>query len=91
MILDMQQTIWYVALGLLGGSTYVLVEVAKTWRDLTTFSAVKRYILGGIVGFLYQIGHSEYNWPNNLMCFVSGYAGVHFVQALVRRYEERGS
>lgn len=79
----------FVLLGLLGGFTFILVEKAEKWEDLVTFFAFKRYVLGGIVGFLYHLGYSDWSLPDGLMCFVSGYMGTHFIEALVRRYEER--
>lgn len=81
--------LWFVALGALGGFTYILMEKAEKWADLITFFAVKRYILGAIVGYLYNMGYSEWSFPDGLMCFVSGYAGTTFIQSLVNRYEER--
>ena len=82
------EVIVFVLLSLLGGFTYILVEIAKTWKDLVTFFAFRRYILGAIVGYLYHIAYSTWTVPNSLMCFVSGYMGVHFINALVRRYDE---
>jgi len=77
--------LWFVFMGFLGGVTYVLMEVAKKWEDLITFSAFKRYALGAIIGFVYDIGYSTHNFPNGLMCFVSGYAGTTFIESLVNR------
>jgi len=86
MVLSFPEVIVFVLLGLLGGFTYILVEVAKKWEDLLTFSAFRRYALGAIVGYLYHIGYSTWTLPNSLMCWVSGYMGTHFIEALVRRY-----
>ena len=83
---DPALTLWYVFLGFLGGFTYILVEKAEKVEDLIAFYAFKRYVLGGIVGFLYNIGHSEHGFPNSLMCFVSGYAGVTFIQSIINRF-----
>ena len=79
------EILWFVLLGLLGGFTYILIEKAEKWEDLVKFYAFKRYILGGIVGLLYMIGHSEHSFPNSLMCFVSGYAGTTFIQGIIKR------
>ncbi len=87
MVLSIPEVVIFVFLGLLGGFTYILVEVAKKWEDLLTFSAFRRYALGAIVGYLYHIGYSTWTLPNSLMCWVSGYMGTHFIGALVRRYE----
>lgn len=85
----LSNVLWFVALGALGGFTYILMEKAEKWADLVTFFAFKRYVLGAIVGYLYNTGYSEWSLPDGLMCFVSGYAGTTFIQSLVRRYEER--
>lgn len=79
----------FVALGALGGFTYILMEKAEKWADLVTFFAFKRYVLGAIVGYLYNMGYSTWSFPDGLMCFVSGYAGTTFIQSLVSRYEDR--
>lgn len=76
----------FVLLGLLGGIVYILLERAEGWEDLVCFYAFKRYALGGIVGLLYHIGHSEHGFPDSLMCFVAGYAGTTFIESLVKRY-----
>ena len=78
------QVLWFVVLGLLGGVTYIIVNSEK-WADLKTFSAYKRYVIGGIVGFLYNILYSDYSFPNSIMCFVAGYMGVTFIEGLLNR------
>ncbi len=85
--MQVPEVIVFVLLGLLGGFTYILVEVAQKWDDLLIFSAFRRYAIGAIVGYLYHIAYSIWTVPNSIMCFVSGYSGVHFINALVRRYE----
>ena len=79
------EILWFVFLGLLGGLTYIVME-SESWNDLITYNAFKRYLLGAIVGFLYNILHSEYSYPNSMMCFVSGYAGTTFIESLSQRY-----
>lgn len=83
----MMKILYFVLLGLCGGFTFILIEVAKKWEDLITFFAFKRYVLGSIVGGLYHIGYSTWTLPNSLMCFIAGYAGTTFINALVKRYE----
>jgi len=80
-----EEVLWFIFLGFLGGAAYVLMEKAKKWSDLIAFPAFKRYALGAIVGFIYNIGYSTHNFPNGLMCFVSGYAGTTFIESLVNR------
>ena len=81
------QFAYFTFLGLLGGFTYIIMEVAKKWSDLVTFAAFRRYIIGAIVGYLYFMGYSSWDLPNSIMCCVAGYSGTHFIESLVRRYE----
>lgn len=85
--MSVPEVVVFVLLGLLGGFSYILVEIAKKWEDLFTFSAFRRYTLGAIVGYLYHISYSTWTLPNSIMCWVSGYMGTHFIEALVRRYD----
>ncbi|MBA7595636.1 hypothetical protein ES703_02601 [subsurface metagenome] len=87
-VLLVPEVVVFVLLGLLGGFTYILVEVAEKGEDLLTFLAFRRYVLGAIVGYLYHIGYSTWTLPNSIMCWVSGYMGTHFIEALIRRYEK---
>lgn len=82
------QVLWFVVLGLLGGVTYIIVNSEK-WADLTTFAACKRYVIGGIVGFLYNILYSDYSFPNSIMCWVAGYMGVTFIEGLLSRFTKK--
>ena len=81
------QFAYFTLLGLLGGFTYIIAEVAKKWDDLVTFSAFRRYIIGAIVGYLYFMGYSSWDLPNSLMCVVAGYSGTHFIESLIRRFD----
>lgn len=58
--------------GFLGAFTSVLLK-SRSIKELKSFSSIKRYILGLIVGYIYFILHSEYNFPNSFMCFIFGY------------------
>ncbi len=79
-----EQIIWFVLLGLIGGATYVLMH-SDDWEDLTRFGAFKRVVIGGIVGGLYFFLYSEHNFPNMAMTFVSGYMGTDFIERLVKK------
>ena len=83
-----EQIIWFVFLGLLGGITYVFIN-SDSVDDLTQFEAFKRYIIGGVVGFLYNILYSDYGFPNSIMCFVSGYMGITFIEGLIDRLSSK--
>ena len=78
---------WFVMLGLLGGVAYVIIN-SDSWGDLSTFASCKRYIVGAISGFLYQILYSDYNFPNSVMCFVAGYMGTTFIEGLTKRLQK---
>lgn len=88
-----EQILWFIFLGLLGGITYVFIN-SDSVDDLKKFEAFKRYILGGIVGFLYFQLYSDYSFPNSIMCFVSGYMGTTFIEGLIDKFgpkeEEKG-
>jgi len=50
-----------------------------------TFESCKRYILGGVIGLLYTILYSDHNFPNSAMCWVAGYSGTSFIEALMKK------
>jgi len=80
-----EEILWFIFLGFLGGLAYVLMEMAEKWEDIIAFPAFKRYALGAITGLVYFVGYSERNFPNGVMCFISGYAATSFIQGLVNR------
>jgi len=69
----------------LGAVVYVLLE-AKKWRDLMRFKSVRHIIIGIVVGYVYSILYTEYNYPNLIMCFVCGFFGTSFIESVVRRF-----
>ena len=88
MFSPIEQVVGFIFLGFLGGVTHILVE-SKSFSDLTKFEALKTYLIGGIVGFLYNILYSDYNFPNFLMCWVAGYMGTDFIKKLLERFNEK--
>ena len=82
----MLSALWFVFLGLFGGFTFILIYSEK-WEDLIKFSAFKRYMIGAVVGFLFNILHSEYSFPNSITCFVYGFSGTTLIEMLALRYE----
>jgi len=72
-------------MGVLGAIVY-LFNKSEDWGDLITFDAFKRYALGAISGYIYQILYSAYDWPNSIMCIVSGYMGVDFLLGLFKKF-----
>ena len=85
MISPIEQIIWFIFLGLLGGITHILIE-SKSFPDLIKFDALKTYLISGIVGFLYNFLYSDYNFPNFIMCWVAGYMGTDFIKKLLENY-----
>ena len=79
-----EQVIWFIFLGLVGGVAYVIMH-SDDWDDLTRFGAFKRVVIGGIVGGIYFILYSEHDFPNTVMAFVSGYMGTDFIERLVKK------
>ncbi len=79
-----EQAIWFIFLGLVGGIAYVFMH-SDDWEDLTRFGAFKRVVIGGIVGGVYFILYSEHDFPNTVMAFVSGYMGTDFIERLVKK------
>jgi ABC-type xylose transport system permease subunit len=83
---DILSILWFTVMGLLGGVANVVAN-SKGWEDLKEFSAFKKTVLGAVIGLLYSWLHSEYNWPNNVMSFISGYAGQDFILRLITKYQ----
>jgi len=77
-----------VALGLLGGGTYALIDYYHRKRTVLALLTVKKYILrivlGGIVGLLFYLS----GFPNHLNCFICGYCAPDFLAKLVEKKEE---
>ena len=80
--------IYFMFLGLLGGVTYVIINI-DGWAGLTSFDSCKRYVIGTIVGFLYNVLYSDYSFPNSMMCWVAGYMGISFIEGLINRFTEK--
>ena len=90
MVNPIEQLIWFIFLGLLGGITSVLIN-SDNISDLKTFKAFKTYIIGGIVGFLYQFLYSDYSFPNSIMCFVAGYCGTDFIKKIIDKFNKNNN
>lgn len=80
----MNDIILYILLGGLGGLAYSL-SWSKKFNDFITFESIRHVALGFIIGFLYFFLHSEWNFPNSVMSFVSGWCGVDFLQSIIER------
>lgn len=80
--------IWFIFLGFLGGVTHIIIE-SRDFSDLIKFDSMRTYIIGIIVGFLYDILYSDYNFPNLIMCWVAGYTGVDFIKRILERFQNQ--
>jgi len=77
---------YFMLMGFLGALLYVLIW-AKRASDLKSFEALRHIVIGVIVGYIYSVLHSNYDFPNAIMSLVAGYFGVDFIQALVERFK----
>jgi len=77
-----------VLMGTAGGFTHVFVD-ATSWDDLKKFSSVREITLGTIIGGLYVFLHSDYGFPNFVMTFISGYAGIDFIKGIIEKLTKK--
>jgi len=75
-------------MGLLGGLAHSLL-ISKSWREFRSFKSFKLIVIGVIVGVVYFFCWSEWNFPNLVMAFVSGYAGPSFIESLTLRIRKK--
>lgn len=74
----------FIVLGLLGALVYVILW-SKTYADLLSYSSFRHVIVGSVVGYVYSILYSDYGFPDFIMCFVAGYMGPDFIEALIEK------
>jgi len=82
------ELLYFSAMGFLGGLAYVLL-MSEKWEDLKKFKMIRRLIIGAIAGIVYFFLWSDYNFPNTIMSFISGYFGCDFIETLVSRFKQR--
>jgi len=85
-MLTMLEVLHFTVQGLLGAFAAALFW-AKGWQDLKSFECLRHLIVGAILGYLYSILHSEYNWPNLIVAFIFGWMGKDAVEAIVERFK----
>jgi len=78
----------FVALGLLGACVYVIMW-AKSFADLKSYGCFRHVIVGAAIGYVYSFLYSKYDFPNFIMCFVAGYMGPDFIEAMVERMKPK--
>jgi len=69
------------------GALLSMMLWSKSYRDLYDYAAIRSYVVGAIVGYIYYYLYSEYAFPNAVMCIVAGYFGQDFVEALLSRFK----
>jgi len=77
-------TLYFVLTALLGGTAFVLFE-AKEWADLRKFKTFRHLVLAAIGGFVWFLLHSEWGFPNAVVCFIAGWFAPSFLESFVRR------
>ncbi len=82
--MNVPEILFFVFLSLLGGIAYVLIDADK-WDDLKSFNTVRHILISLIVGVIYYNLYSEWDFPNLVMSFVSGYMGPTFIQGLLKK------
>lgn len=80
--------IYFAALGFLGALAYVFFW-SKRVQDLYSFESIRHLVIGAIVGYVYSLLHSEYNFPNSVMAFVAGWMGVDFISSLIEKLKPK--
>jgi len=76
----------FIISGILGAFLYLLCWTKKA-SELMDYNNYKRLLIGAIVGYIYFLLHSEYNFPNGIMALVAGYMGTDFIEALISRFK----
>ncbi len=82
--MNITEILLFVFLSLLGGIAYVLIDAEK-WDDLKTFKTARHILISLIVGVIYYNLYSDWDFPNMIMTFVSGYMGPTFIQGLLKK------
>jgi len=85
--IDIETLVFFIGMGTIGGFIFILIK-AKKWEDFYQFNSCKRYLLGGLCGFIYNFLYSAHNFPNGLMALVSGYSGADFILSIMERMKK---
>jgi len=78
----------FIILGILGALAYVILW-SKGFQELLSYTSVRHVVVGAIVGYVYTVLYSDYNFPNQIMCFVAGYMGPDFIEGLLERFKPK--
>jgi hypothetical protein len=77
-----------VCMSILGAFTNVLLWI-KSWREITSFEAMRTLILGIIVGILWYFMRVEHNLPDSVVSFVVGYSAKDILDAIVEKLKPK--
>ena len=88
MVFNLEQMLYFVVLGVVGSVAYVLTN-SESYADFFKFDSVRRYIVGAVVGGIYDLLYSDYGFPNSIMCILAGYSGIHFLEGLIERFKDK--
>jgi len=76
--------LWFIVNALIGAVAYIYFYSIYDKKQ-----AVRQLILAGIAGYIYFIGHSEYNFPNTLVTIVVGWFAPDFIEGIITKYKEK--
>jgi len=77
-----------VLMSVLGAFSNVLLW-SKSFKDLTSFEAVKTVLLGGIVGVVYYFLRTEHGFPDNVAAYTVGYSVRDILDGLIVRFKPK--
>ena len=86
--MNIEQLAYFIGLGVVGSIAYVLIN-SDGYQDFFKFDSVRRYLVGAVVGGVYDLLYSDYSFPNGIMCIIAGYTGIHFLEGLVDRFTDK--
>jgi len=67
------------------GSFLATLFWAKSPKELISWDAIRNYVVGIIAGYIYYGLHSEWNFPNGVMCLVFAYFGKDLIEAIFEK------
>lgn len=75
---------WFIVMALMGALAYIY------FYSVTDKKLRERHlVLSVIAGFIYYILYSEHNFPNTIMCIVTGWFAPDFVEGIMKKYKEK--
>jgi len=84
--MNIEQLAYFIGLGFVGALLYVLRN-STSYKDFWGFDSVKRYVMGIVIGGIYDVLYSDYNFPNSIMCLIAGYSGTSFIDWIITKFQ----